>query len=206
MSAGLWALGLQYVSPAESAFMSYTMPLFAIPLSMLILGEKTATRGLIGTIMGFIGVMIYSVPLSRDNSTILGGLLTLGNAAFWAAYTVYYRKIRGQDRMMTIATQLLLASMLLMLGAMFDYRLTYSPNLVLDIAYLSVLNGATQIYLWNGLARIQRISKTATLIYLVPATATLFEFVETRVLPSFLSIVGMVVMIIGIYLSRSERR
>jgi len=205
-STGLWALGLQFVSPAESAVMSYTMPLFAIPLSMLILSEKTARRGWTGAIVGFIGVMIYAVPLSRDNSTIFGGVLTLLNAVFWAAYTVYYRKIRNQDRMMTIATQLLLASVLLLLGATLDYRLIFSPNLVFDVAYLSILSGVAQFYLWNALARIQKISKMATLIYLVPATATLFEFLETRVLPSFFSIIGMCVMVFGIYLSRSAQK
>jgi drug/metabolite transporter (DMT)-like permease len=202
-SAALWAFGLEYVSPAESAVLSYAMPLFAIPLSMVILGEKTGGRGWGGAIVGFVGVMIYAIPLSRDNSTIFGGLLTLGNAVFWAAYTVYYRKIRHQDRMMTIATQLLLVSVFLSLGASINYKLEYSSSLVFDLVYLSVLNGVAQFYLWNGLARIQKISKMATLIYLVPATATILDCVETQVLPSFLSIVGMCVMIFGIYLSRS---
>jgi drug/metabolite transporter (DMT)-like permease len=205
-SAGLWALGLQYVSPAESAVISYTMPLFAIPLSIVIVGEKTARRGWCGAIVGFVGVMIYAIPLSRDNSTIIGGILTLGNAVFWAAYTVYYRKIRNQDRMMTIATQLLFASGFLFLGATMNYKLEYSSNLVFDVVYLSILNGVAQFYLWNGLARIQKISKMATLIYLVPATATLFDIVETQMLPSFLSIVGMCIMIFGIYLSRSAEQ
>jgi drug/metabolite transporter (DMT)-like permease len=205
-SAGLWALGLQYVSPAESAVMSYTMPLFAIPLSIVIVGEKTVRRGWCGAIVGFVGVMIYAIPFSRDNSTILGGILTLGNAVFWAAYTVYYRKIRNQDRIMTIATQLLFASGFLFLGATMNYKLEYSPNLVFDVVYLSILNGVAQFYLWNGLARIQKISKMATLIYLVPVTATLFDIVETQILPSFLSIVGMCIMIFGIYLSRSAEQ
>jgi len=202
-SVGLWALGLQYVSPSESAVMSYTMPLFAIPLSMIIVGERTGRRGWSGAIVGFVGVMLYAIPLSRSNSTVFGGILTLGNAVFWAAYTVYYKKIKNHDRMMTIATQLMLTSVFLFLAATVDHRLEYSPNLVFDVAYLSIMNGVAQFYLWNGLVRIQKISKTATLIYLVPATATLFEYVQTRVLPSFLSIVGMCVMICGIYLSRS---
>ena len=202
-SAGLWALGLQYVSPAESAVMSYTMPLFAIPLSILILGEKTARAGWSGALVGFVGVMICAIPLLRDNPTIFGGVLTLGNAAFWAAYTVYYRKIRYQDRMMTIATQLLFASMFLFLGATVDYKFEYSSNLIFDVAYLSILGGVAQFYLWNGLARIQKINKMVILIYLVPVTATIVDFLETQILPSFLSVVGMCVMILGIYLSRS---
>jgi len=199
----LWAFGLEFVSPAESAVLSYSMPLFAIPLSMLILGEKTDGRGWCGAMTGFVGVMIYAIPLSRGNLTIFGGLLTLGNAVCWAAYTVYYRKIRSQDRMMTIATQLLLVGVFLLLGVPMNYKLEYSTNLVFDMIYLSVLSGVAQFYLWNGLARIHKISKMATLIYLVPVAATIVDFVETRLFPSFLSIVGMCVMILGIYLSRS---
>ena len=42
LSSAFWALGLQYVSPAQSAVLSYTMPLFAIPLSVLLLKERAS--------------------------------------------------------------------------------------------------------------------------------------------------------------------
>src|ERR1051325_9004424 len=37
MSSAFWAEGLEYVSAAQSAVLSYTMPLFAIPLSIVML-------------------------------------------------------------------------------------------------------------------------------------------------------------------------
>ncbi|MFI5449018.1 MAG: DMT family transporter [Candidatus Bathyarchaeia archaeon] len=203
-SSGLWAIGLQFVSPAESAVLSYTMPLFAIPLAIVIVGEKTSRSGWAGAIVGFAGVMIYAIPLSRNRLTIFGGVLTLVDAMFWAAYTVYYRKVRRQDPMRTIATQLLLAGSLFLLGAPLGFRLVYSSNLVFDVAYLALLNGAVLIYLWNALARLQKISRMSTLVYMIPATATLFEFAQTRIIPNILSILGVGLMLFGIYLSRLE--
>ncbi len=42
LSTGFWSFGLLYIDPGTSAVLSYTMPpLFALPLSMLILGGKT---------------------------------------------------------------------------------------------------------------------------------------------------------------------
>ncbi len=48
-SSGFWILGLEYVSTSESAVLSYTMPLIAIPMSYLILSEKASHRGMGGS-------------------------------------------------------------------------------------------------------------------------------------------------------------
>ncbi len=204
-SSGLWALGLQLVSPSESAVLSYTMPLFSIPLSIVILGEQATRSEWAGAIVGFGGVLIYAIPFARNASATIGGILTLVDAFFWAMYTVYYRKVRSQEPGMTVGTQLLVAGTLYLLVAPFGYKFVSSRNLVFDVAYLAILNAAVAIYLWNGVARLQKIGKMATLIYMIPATATLVEVVQTGIPPSLISIAGIGVMIFGIYLSRLER-
>ena len=200
-SAVLWAYGLEYVSPAESAVLSYTMPLFSIPLSSIILSEKPTTNEWGGAVVGFVGVLIYSLSLTNHSFTLFGGVLTLVNAFFFAMYTVYFRKLRKQEPMMTVATQLLLAALVLLVLAPLDYRLVVTPNFLFDLAYLSILSGAVFFFFWNAMARSRKIGKTTTLLYLVPVAATFVQIVQTSIIPGIVSLNGLALMILGLYLS-----
>ena len=203
-SAGLWTLGLQYVSPSQSAVLSYTMPLISIPISSVILSEKASAKEWGGAAVGFVGVLVYSLTFVNQTLTTLGAVLTLLNAFFWAMYTIYYRKLRNQDATTTVATQFLYGALLFFLITPLDYRLEVTPNFWFDLAYLSTLSGVVSFLLWNAMARLQRVGKTSTLIYSIPVTVTLVQYIETSFLPPPVSLIGICLMIFGIYISRFE--
>jgi len=203
-ATGLWTYGLEFVSPADSAVLSYTMPLFSIPISAIILSEKPTSSDWGGAVLGFIGVLIYSIPLTKHSFTLLGGVLTLVNAFFYATYTVYFRKLKNQEPTMTVATQLLFAALILLALTPLDYRLTVNGNFLFDLAYLSVLGGVAMLFLWNALARFQKIGKTTTLVYLTPVAATVVQTVQTSILPDGVSLSGLALMILGLCLSNKR--
>lgn len=194
-----------YVSPAESAVLSYTMPLLSIPVSILILSEKASIKEWGGAVVGFVGVLVYSIPLSAHALTLLGAVLTIMNAFFWAMYTVFYRKLKGQDQPMTVATQFLIAALLFSFFAPLEYKWVAGPRLWFDLAYLSILSGVVSFFLWNTMLRLRRVGKTTTLIYLIPAAATLVESLETSVMPASMSLIGIFLMTLGVCLATFER-
>ncbi len=196
---------MEYVSPAESAVLSYAMPLISIPISYAILSEKATTSQCVGAVVGFVGVLIYSLSLAYSRLTVLGALLTLVNAFFWAMYTVYYRKLRNQDPTMTVATQFSLVALLFLIFAPLNYTLVASPSFWFDLAYLSVANGPIAFYAWNAMARLQKIGKTSPLIYSIPITTTLVQSVQSSILPSPISLTGVCAMTLGISVSRINR-
>jgi drug/metabolite transporter (DMT)-like permease len=204
-SAALWGLGLQYVSPSESAVLTYTMPLISIPLSSMILSEKASAREWGGAAVGLVGVLVYSLTFVNQSLSTLGAILTLLNAFFWALYTIYYRKLKNQNPTTTVATQFLFAALLFFLIAPLGYRLEMVPKFWFDLAYLSIFSGAVSFLLWNALARLQRVGKTSTLIYSIPVAVTLVQYVETSLLPSAVSLIGMCLMIFGICIARFEK-
>jgi drug/metabolite transporter (DMT)-like permease len=204
-SAGLWGLGLQYVSTSESAVLSYTMPLISVPLSYVILSEKASAREWGGASVGLVGVAIYSITFANETVTTVGAVFTLLNAFFWALYTIYYRKLKNQDPTKTVASQLFFGAALFFLVAPLDYRLEMATQFWVDLGYLSVLSAALTFWLWNAMARLERVGKTTTLIYSIPVTVTLLQYVETSVLPSPTSLIGMCLMILGIYIARFEK-
>jgi len=200
-SASSWAYGLEYVSPADSAVLSYTMPLFSIPLSCVILSEKPTIGEWGGAVVGFVGVLVYSFALANQTLTMFGGMLTLLNAFFWAMFIVYFRKLKNQEPAITVATQLLFVALISLVLAPLDYKLTVTPNFLFDVAYLAILSGSASFYLWNGIVRLRTIGGASTLVYLAPVTATLVQVVQTSVIPDFVVLLGLALMILGLYLS-----
>jgi len=202
-SSCFWILGLEYVSPSESAVLSYTMPLISIPMSYLILSEKASHREWAGAAVGFVGVLVYSLVVFENQTlSALGAVLTLLNAFFWAMYTIYYRKLKDQEPTTTVATQLLVGAVLFFLIAPLGFRVNATPVFWFDLAYLSVFSAAASFLLWNAIARLHRIGKTSTLIYSTPVTVTIVQYVETSLLPPPVSLIGICLMIFGIYISR----
>jgi len=202
MSTLLWILGLEGVSPAQSAVLSYTMPLFAVPLSALILRERTSRLCWAGTVIGFMGVTIYGLQLTATGGTSLGAIFSASNAAFWALFTIYYRKVRLQDMAPTMATQFLIGAVLFFLFMPLDYAITVTPEFLFDLGYVSLLSGFAGFFLWNAMARIETIGRLTTVAFAVPATTILLEALETGYVPNGFSILGFLLMFLGIYLSR----
>ena len=203
-STGFWILGLEYVSTSESAVLSYTMPLIAIPMSYLVLSEKASHREWAGAAVGFLGVLVYSFVVFESRTlSVLGAVLTLMNAFFWAMYTIYYRKLKDQEPTMTVATQFLFGAFIFLLLTPIGFKVNVTPVFWFDVAYLSVFSAAASFLLWNAIARLQRVGKTSTLIYSTPLTVTAVQYVETSLLPPPISLVGICLMIFGIYIARS---
>jgi drug/metabolite transporter (DMT)-like permease len=205
LSAFFWIYGLDLVSPAQSAVLSYTMPIIVIPLSAFILKERATKLGWIGALVGFSGVIIYGLGLAGSGGTVLGGLLTVSGALFWGLFTIYYKKVRNQDPMTTVATQFLICAIVFWLVTPVGFALTINPEFVFEIAYISLLNGAVGFTLWNAMVGMETVVRLTTLIFAVPATTVAFQAVETGIAPSLLSVIGIGVMFLGIYISRARR-
>lgn len=194
-----WAIGLSYVSAGDSAILSYTMPLFSIPIAFIAIREKILFRELLGALVGFSGVIVYSLTLSHGSQP-LGALFTLIGAVFWAAYSVYYRKLRNRDPIPILTTQFLVGSIPGAVGSLFYPQISPGINLLVDVVYIVLFSGVVMFVLWNGLLRRGRVGRITTLAFAVPATTILIDSIRTLTSPSPLTILGGVVMFIGIFI------
>lgn len=201
-SSILWAYGLVYVSPAASAVLSYSMPLFSLPLAFLILKERPTHIEYLGLSVGFLGVFLYSLPLASKLGSLFGAILTIINAIFWAAFTVYYRKLRNYNPYDVNFSQFLIGSLLLLPFASVSHHIQVTREFLEGILYTSTLGGALTFFLWNMLAKIERISRLTVMAFSVPIFSTIIQIGETKEIPSVFQISGIVLMFIGILISR----
>ncbi len=199
-SSVLWAYGLLYVSPSESAVLSYTMPLFSIPAAFLVLSERPTPLEIFGIAIGFTGVVVYGLGLGGGVS-LIGGVLTVVNAVFWALFSVYYRKLRDYDPVAVNAGQFSLGSAYLAVLTPLDPKMEVSQSFLGDMAYTSLLGGALQFFLWNLMVKVEKVSKVTVLTFSVPIFATAVDEVMGDY-ASFLQVVGIAVMLAGIITSR----
>lgn len=201
-SSAMWIFGLEYVSPAQSAVLSYTMPLFAIPLSILLIKERANRLVWTGAIVGFVGVSVYSFALTSAGGSVLGQALSVGNAFFWALYSVYMRKLRVQDPVRTVATQFFIGGLFFLPFLPFTFYLDPTPLFFVDLGYVTVIGGVVSLLIWSAMLRVETVGRITTLIFAVPATTVVIQAILTSQLPSPLSVVGVCVMFVGIYVSR----
>jgi drug/metabolite transporter (DMT)-like permease len=202
LSTVFWALGLESVSAGQSAVLSYTMPLFAIPLAAVILKEGATRIGIVGALIGFAGVAVYSLALTNLGGSTVGVIFSVTNAFFWALYTVYYRKLKEQDPTRTVASQFLIGGVLFLPFLPFTFHLDPTPLFFVDLGYVTVLGGTVSLLLWNAMARMESIGRITTMAFAVPACAVAIQAVLTGEVPTAVEIIGVAVMFAGIYISR----
>ena len=200
----LWAVGLNIISAGDSAVLSYTMPLFSIPIAFVVIREKVLFRELLGALVGFSGVVVYSLALSHGSQPV-GAAFTLAGAVFWGAYSVLYRKLRNRDPVPILTTQFLIGSAPMVVGSLFYPQILPGINLLVDVVYIILFSGVVLFFLWNGLLRRGRVGRITTLAFAVPAMTILIDSIRTLSPPSSLAIIGGVVMFIGIFIANWSR-
>ncbi len=152
--------------------------------------------------MGFAGVAVYGLALTGSGGTLVGELLTLGNAVFWGLYSIYYRKTRNQDAVRTVGTQLLICGVLFSLLAPFSFAVMFTPEFLFDLGFVSILGTCGSFLLWNTMLRREKVGRITTMAFAVPAAITVFEVVETGEMLSLLTISGICLMFLEIFISR----
>jgi drug/metabolite transporter (DMT)-like permease len=196
-----WIYGLEYISSSQSAILSFTMPLFAIPLSVYLLGERSSRMEVYGGVVGFAGVILFNVPFLDGGLEVLGIALALGGAFLWALFSVYLKRLSSQDSLQTLSTGFLCCTILWAVVAVADFGARPSLNLGFDVGYLGIASGVVALYLWSALLRSERVTKLTVLIFVTPVITLVYGVVTTGVVPSYLTLAGVVLIFVGIYAS-----
>jgi drug/metabolite transporter (DMT)-like permease len=89
----LVAFGVALIPSGRASILAYTMPIWAIPLSVWLLGERLTSRRIAGLALGMVGLaLLLGDALARLGAAPLGSLLVLGAAVTWALGTVLQKR------------------------------------------------------------------------------------------------------------------
>jgi drug/metabolite transporter (DMT)-like permease len=89
----LVAFGVGMIPSGRAAILAYTMPVWAVPLSVWLLGERITRVKLVGLALGLGGLaLLLAESFSGLGSAPLGSFLVLGAALSWALGTVLQKR------------------------------------------------------------------------------------------------------------------
>jgi drug/metabolite transporter (DMT)-like permease len=89
----LVAFGVGMIESGRAAILAYTMPVWAVPLSVWLLGEHITRRKLVGLGLGLGGlVLLLGESFFSLGAAPVGSLLVLGAALTWALGTVLQKR------------------------------------------------------------------------------------------------------------------
>ena len=89
----LVAYGVSMIPSGRAAILAYTMPAWAIPLSVWLLGERLNGRRITGLLLGMAGLALLLGEGVRNLGTApVGSLLVLCAAVMWALATVFQKR------------------------------------------------------------------------------------------------------------------
>jgi drug/metabolite transporter (DMT)-like permease len=88
------ALALQWIEANRVVLINYSMPIWTLPLSLLLLGERISMRASLGAALGAAGLVFLTNPFAMNwNETTLPGVLcAFVSVLSWALGAVLYRR------------------------------------------------------------------------------------------------------------------
>ncbi|MFP3296169.1 MAG: DMT family transporter [Vulcanisaeta sp.] len=198
-----WIESLYLTTVAASTTLVSTYPIFTLIMDRLI-GERVGRHAIIGTLTAFLGVVLITAPeFFISLKALVGDLLALIGAVAGAVYFMIGRVVRVKVSLATYTVPVYSVSALVTLitGLFLHTRFwpypLYTWFYIVMIVLGPMLLGHT---LLNYTLRYSRAITVTTSTLGEPIGATLLALLIFRQIPQPLTVVGMVVTLLGIYM------
>jgi len=175
----LVAFGVALIPSGRAAILAYTMPVWSVPLSIWLLGERVTPRKLAGLALGMAGLaLLLGESLVSLGSAPLGSLLVLGAALTWAFGTVLQKRYPvGMAAGPYTAWIMLLGGVPIFAGALLleDPRALQSVTLwpALGVAYNVFIAFAFAHWAWIKIATSVPVSIFSISMLIIPVVGVL---------------------------------
>jgi drug/metabolite transporter (DMT)-like permease len=175
----LVAFGVAMIPSGRAAILAYTMPLWAVPLSVWLLGERVTRAKLVGLALGLGGLALLLLEsFSRLGRAPLGALLIVGAAVSWALGTVLQKRYPvGLPVGLYTAWIMLIGGVPIFVGALLfeDFRDlgNVGPAAWLGTAYNVFIAFAFAHWAWIKIATSVPVSVFSISMLLIPVLGVL---------------------------------
>ena len=175
----LVAFGVALIPSGRAAILAYTMPVWSVPLSIWLLGERVTPRKLAGLALGMAGLaLLLGESLVNLGGAPLGSLLVLGAALTWAFGTVLQKRYPvGMAAGPYTAWIMLLGGVPIFAGALLleDPRALQSVTLwpALGVAYNVFIAFAFAHWAWIKIATSVPVSIFSISMLIIPVVGVL---------------------------------
>ena len=206
--------GLKYTEATNASLLNASMPLFILPLSLLILGVGISARQATGLALSLVGVLIIIV---RGDPALLialkpnpGDLLIIGAVVCWSAYTVVLRKSAPAIHGLSFLFALALAGVILN-APLYAWEIAHGARTVVGaqtiagLVFLGLFPALIANICWNAAVRSVGPNVAGFFLNLVPVFTALFSMAFLGEKLYAYLVVGAAFVLGGVYLCTSSR-
>jgi drug/metabolite transporter (DMT)-like permease len=205
--------GLKFSSPTIASVIIATIPILSPLVAYLLVREKLAFINFVGIAISFGGVVIMLFQKGTTIQTNLLGILFLFGAVLSALfYSVILKKlILKYSALVLIAYQNLIGIFLFLpLFVAFEARsftlIRLNFEIITSFLALAVLASSLSFVFFAHSVKLLGINKTNIFSNMIPVFTAFFSFIFSLEFFTFQKIIGIVLVIGGVYLSERTRR
>lgn len=209
----VYNLSLVYTSAAQGALVQSFIPIVTALLAAFFLKETLSPIRLLGigvSIAGIFLIMLFASESADAPNSSLGNFLMLLSVLFWAAYTLFAKRLANFDPLVITAGATIFGTILLAPAAVFEIGGTNFPPISasgwMGIIYLGVFSSAVAMLLYNRSLQHLNAGQTANFLNLMPVVAVLIAVVFLGESPTFWQIAGGTLVLLGVWISLQKRR
>lgn len=197
----LVAFGLAFIPSGRAAILAYTMPVWAIPLSVWLLGERMTRRKLAGLALGIGALALLLGGAARElGAAPLGALMVLGAAVTWALGTVLQKRFPVQLPVGPYTAWIMfLGGVPIFFGSLLfeDWRaLTHvGTAATLGVLYNVFVSFAFAHWAWIKLATSVPVSVFSISMLVIPAVGVLSGIVFLGERPSWMEVAALALVL-----------
>jgi drug/metabolite transporter (DMT)-like permease len=186
-----------------------TIPIFTALLAVTFLKEHLGTRGWIGVLVAFAGVVLIVAGQQKSWSVSGGVVLILLSAISAAGYFTLQRPFLKRYTSLELTTFSIWAGAVLLM--VFCRRLpgqvrAASWGVTAAVVYLGVFPTAAGYVMWNYAMSKLPLSRGSTYLFLMPVVALLSGIFLLKEIPTWLSLCGGPVAICGVFLVNTRKK
>jgi drug/metabolite transporter (DMT)-like permease len=170
----LLTLSLKWIESTHTILLMYTNPLWALLLSVLLLGERFSVASVAGIGLGLLGMVVLTNPLAMpwNAVTVPGVISALAATIAWALGSVLYRREKWESTFwQQVFWQLAVSGVALVILAVvleWNHAVRLTPELAVITVYNILVPTALAFWCWSqALARI-RASTASQVLLLSP--------------------------------------
>ncbi|OMP68161.1 EamA family transporter [Domibacillus epiphyticus] len=199
--------GMQFVDSGLSSVLVYTMPIIITLLAHFFLDEHLTLNKVIGLVAGAIGLLFIMGPHLLHlswNLSLLGELIILLSAFFWAWASIYTKKIgHAHDKVKMTMWQLLMGGFFIFIISLGTEHeaiagIALSKSSIFALLYNGILGSAVAFVGWNWvLGKIQASTASISLMS-VPLLGLFFGWLQLGEEMTGNILIGAVFICLGI--------
>ncbi|MFJ7345091.1 DMT family transporter [Streptomyces sp. NPDC101110] len=202
--------GEQQVDAGTAALVVNTGPILIALLGVRLLGDPMPPRLLAGMAVSFAGAVTVGLSMSGEGgSSVLGVVLCLLAAVAYAAGVVAQKPALGSASPLQVTTFGCLVGAVLCLpfaGQLARQAAAAPVSATLNMVYLGVFPTALAFTTWAYALSRTTASRMGATTYAAPALVVLMSWLFLGEVPGLLTLVGGVLCLAGVAVSRSRSR